>query len=210
MRYGTKYCEIEAQQWSGDWDQMGKWADSVSDGGGTTLLYSETPEGKSLKIKTLEGTMDVTYGDYVICGLEGEFYPCKPSIFEKKYRRADTGKKGARTYPFATPRCWRNKQNQLLYKVVPWFQPIDNDSRIDFVGLFDEIEPKMFRDVMGKHEIYSGLVMQLGYLVESENRMWFGLIVDDPEEMFEDIGPWVEAEHRPNAKNMTVEGIRNG
>ena len=36
-------------------------------------------------IETLEGNMRADVGDWVIMGLEGEFYPCKPSIFEKKY-----------------------------------------------------------------------------------------------------------------------------
>ena len=206
MRYGTKYVEIEAHPWDGDWKALSDWAGSVGDGGGTALIHTDGPEGRKLEIKTLEGTMLATLNDFIICGLNGEFYPCKPDIFNKKYRRAEPSK-GARSYPFATPRCWKNKENSQLYKVVPWFQPIDNDSRIDFVGLFKEIEPNMLQDVMGDMEIYSGLVMQLGYLVESENRMWFGLIGGNWEEMFEDIEPWNEAEHRPNARNMTVEGI---
>ena len=36
-------------------------------------------------IKTLEGTMRVSINDYIIKGLCGEFYPCKPDIFEKSY-----------------------------------------------------------------------------------------------------------------------------
>ena len=36
-------------------------------------------------IKTLEGKMCANEGDYIIKGLEGEFYPCKQSIFERKY-----------------------------------------------------------------------------------------------------------------------------
>ena len=36
-------------------------------------------------IKTLEGTMEVSEGDYIIKGLNGEFYPCKPDIFHKSY-----------------------------------------------------------------------------------------------------------------------------
>ena len=39
----------------------------------------------SLKIKTLEGTMNVSLGDWVIKGVENEFYPCKPEIFNKTY-----------------------------------------------------------------------------------------------------------------------------
>lgn len=38
-----------------------------------------------LQIETLEGIMDARIGDYVIKGVEGEFYPCKPSIFEATY-----------------------------------------------------------------------------------------------------------------------------
>lgn len=36
-------------------------------------------------IKTLEGDMKACFGDYIIKGVNGEFYPCKPDIFEKTY-----------------------------------------------------------------------------------------------------------------------------
>ena len=38
-----------------------------------------------IEIKTLEGTMRAVLGDYIIKGIQGEFYPCKPDIFEKTY-----------------------------------------------------------------------------------------------------------------------------
>ena len=38
-----------------------------------------------IAIDTLEGTMMVNYGDYIIKGVQGEFYPCKPDIFLKTY-----------------------------------------------------------------------------------------------------------------------------
>lgn len=38
-----------------------------------------------LYIKTLEGVMIAQKGDYIIKGVSGEFYPCKPDIFEKSY-----------------------------------------------------------------------------------------------------------------------------
>lgn len=38
-----------------------------------------------LHIKTLEGLMLASIGDYVIKGVQGEFYPCKPDIFEQTY-----------------------------------------------------------------------------------------------------------------------------
>ena len=39
----------------------------------------------SVKIKTLKGLMNVSNGDYIIIGVNGEAYPCKPDIFEKTY-----------------------------------------------------------------------------------------------------------------------------
>jgi len=40
---------------------------------------------KPLVIQTLEGTLRAAVGDYIITGLRGEKYPCKPDIFEKTY-----------------------------------------------------------------------------------------------------------------------------
>lgn len=49
-------------------------------------------EGKltadGIEIETLEGTMKASIGDYIIKGVQGEFYPCKPDIFEQTYERA--------------------------------------------------------------------------------------------------------------------------
>lgn len=38
-------------------------------------------------IKTLEGTMTANKGDYIIKGVKGEIYPCKPDIFEATYEK---------------------------------------------------------------------------------------------------------------------------
>ena len=38
-------------------------------------------------IKTLEGEMRASFGDYIIKGVAGEFYPCKPEIFEQTYEK---------------------------------------------------------------------------------------------------------------------------
>ena len=40
---------------------------------------------KFIVIETLEGNMKANEGDWIIKGIEGEFYPCKPAIFEKTY-----------------------------------------------------------------------------------------------------------------------------
>jgi hypothetical protein len=44
-----------------------------------------------LKIQTLEGDMIASIGDYIIKGIKGEFYPCKPDIFEQTYEKVEPG-----------------------------------------------------------------------------------------------------------------------
>ncbi len=45
--------------------------------------------GDELSIYTLEGVMTVTMGDWIIQGISGELYPCKPEIFEETYEAVD-------------------------------------------------------------------------------------------------------------------------
>ena len=42
-----------------------------------------------LKIETLEGLMIATEVDYIIKGVQGEFYPCKPEIFKETYEKVE-------------------------------------------------------------------------------------------------------------------------
>jgi len=42
-------------------------------------------------IKTPEGDMRAVHGDYIIKGVNGKFYPCKPDIFEKTYKLSGAG-----------------------------------------------------------------------------------------------------------------------
>lgn len=48
-------------------------------------IQGEIRRHGGLPIKTLEGKMIASDGDYIIRGVNGEFYPCKPDIFEKTY-----------------------------------------------------------------------------------------------------------------------------
>lgn len=50
------------------------------------------PTGEYLQISTLEGVMIAIVGDWIIKGVNGEFYPCKPDIFEKTYEPVETEK----------------------------------------------------------------------------------------------------------------------
>lgn len=46
-------------------------------------------DGVSIFIETPEGTARADVGDWIICGVKGEFYPCKPDIFEATYEPAE-------------------------------------------------------------------------------------------------------------------------
>lgn len=77
-RFVKKPIVIEAMLWDGsNKEEVEKFIENEE-------LYLFT-EPNTLKINTLEGDMIVSVGDYIIKGVNGEFYPCKPDIFEKTY-----------------------------------------------------------------------------------------------------------------------------
>lgn len=91
MRYRKKPVVIEAFKYDGDLKGTdGKyyvphWA--VTAFKNNTMYYAENDhhEACSLFVRTLEGDMKVSVGDFVIQGVNGELYPCKPDIFYKTY-----------------------------------------------------------------------------------------------------------------------------
>jgi hypothetical protein len=52
-------------------------------------VVSEAGEEATGHIDTPEGRLRVEHGDWIITGIAGEHYPCKPDIFEKLYTRAE-------------------------------------------------------------------------------------------------------------------------
>ena len=84
MKYRKKPVVIEAVRYMID-DSLPDWfMDRVSNN--TIMLH----EDGTCHIKTLEGTMKSEYGDYIIRGVNGEVYPCKPDIFQKTYEPENT------------------------------------------------------------------------------------------------------------------------
>lgn len=84
MKYRKKPVVIEARQWTGGPREAVFVIDWVLGGGGTAR-YVDFEDGERLHIDTLEGTVRAAPGDYIIRGVKGEFYPCKPDIFEATY-----------------------------------------------------------------------------------------------------------------------------
>lgn len=71
-KYRRKPVVVEAVQYT----EHGQQVEGICDGRCNLI----TPH-----IHTLEGTMMVSLGDWIVIGIEGEVYPCKPSIFAKTY-----------------------------------------------------------------------------------------------------------------------------
>lgn len=74
---------IEAVQWTGD-NVREIYDFTLNDKNNKSITVTDYPE-KALYIETLEGTMKASEGDYIIKGVQGEIYPCKPNIFEQTY-----------------------------------------------------------------------------------------------------------------------------
>lgn len=79
-KYVKKPVEIEAIQFNG-WN-FGEINDWMCDINGIYPSYYK----ESMVISTLEGDMTANVGDYIIKGISGEFYPCKPNIFDATYQ----------------------------------------------------------------------------------------------------------------------------
>ena len=89
-------------------------------------------------------------------------------------------------------RKWQRKDNGKIMKVMPWYQPIAEDSRMDFNGLLKDLMPEVGDLSAGLNHIYSGLMMQQGYMVENHNRVWVGLFLtkEQAAKAFDDLGYW--------------------
>ena len=80
MKYRKKPVVIDAVQWSGN--NLNEILDFMKD---KQPNYYEDDEKKLLTIQTLEGNMIASVGDYIIKGVQGEFYPFKLDIFKQTY-----------------------------------------------------------------------------------------------------------------------------
>lgn len=99
MLYRKKPVIIEAWKWTGergdlnrapDWLKRAyamRWSEK-----GSVRVYDDEISGLSyLQIMTLEGVHNAMTGDFIIQGVKGELYPCKPDIFEQTYEEVKEG-----------------------------------------------------------------------------------------------------------------------
>ena len=87
MTYRKKPVEIEAVQYTGDNEH--EIMDFAGDHRVRCVPMSITLK-PSITIDTLEGVMTASEGDFIIRGVKGELYPCKPDIFVATYEAVDS------------------------------------------------------------------------------------------------------------------------
>jgi hypothetical protein len=87
MKYKKKPIVIEAIQWHGASSFEALYAFADADNNHGVVGH----DGDNASIRTLEGIMTASVGDYIIKGIKGELYPCKPDIFEMTYDKVEDG-----------------------------------------------------------------------------------------------------------------------
>lgn len=83
--YRKKPVVVDAIENKGDWGEIEEWLDEFETN--EPVPFSLLEDGTVL-IQTLEGLHHANLGDYIIRGVKGEFYPCKPDIFQMTYEEA--------------------------------------------------------------------------------------------------------------------------
>jgi hypothetical protein len=78
-QFRKKPVVVDAMQFvAGQLESAAKWSGGI-------LVVENNQKIVGLSIATLEGRMTANLGDWIIKGVKGEFYPCKPDIFEQTY-----------------------------------------------------------------------------------------------------------------------------
>lgn len=88
-KFRKKPVVIEAIQWdNANYKEIGDWMDKKIEPeleSDAAYIAGQGAPVFTIAIETLEGTMKAMPGDWIIKGVNGEFYPCKPDIFEQTY-----------------------------------------------------------------------------------------------------------------------------
>lgn len=87
-KYRKKPVVVEAIQFKDDPKKMAEISKFMNGTSRPVRVSYDDPDNPTMLIKTLEGVMRADVGDYIIKGVQGEFYPCKPDIFNQTYEKA--------------------------------------------------------------------------------------------------------------------------
>lgn len=90
-RYRKKPVVVDAWQWHGDFTDAPAWVLGQMDAGELTATRDSSAFGdtRRIRVETREGVMFAWPGYWIIRGVQGELYPCKPDIFAATYDPVD-------------------------------------------------------------------------------------------------------------------------
>ena len=118
-----------------------------------TIMTSDL--GAQLVISTLEGDMKASKGDYIIKGIKGEFYPCKPDIFKSTYNVIEDnngilseGEKRVRTNFNVSAAKTVDTAKQLMAEAINLLSRDQND----VASYYYDFNTTQFRDLSGDYQ----------------------------------------------------------
>jgi hypothetical protein len=122
--FRKKPVVIEAVQYTGhNGHEIENWTSNKAIESPVLEPTPDNPRGCYLQIKTLEGWMTAIQNDWIIKGVKGEFYPCKPDIFEMTYEPALSFEAGRASGKLPT--------KEDIARVITWEAGVDFDSLPD-------------------------------------------------------------------------------
>jgi hypothetical protein len=87
MKFKKKPVVVEAEQFLPNDESVEKVMALASQGSRKVTVNTHADGKREMFIDTLEGIMEAQIGDWIIRGIAGEVYPCKPDIFYQTYER---------------------------------------------------------------------------------------------------------------------------
>lgn len=142
-RYRKKPVEIEAVQFTGDnvreiAEFMGIPLAGLQVSVDAVLrMDGDYSENTHIHIPTLEGTMTANYGDWIIKGVKGEFYPCKPDIFDETYMIVEGV---VRTYLCGESDCFIGFRAKEIPELKRLFAQSESEDIRKLVGFLEDME----------------------------------------------------------------------
>lgn len=119
-------------------------------------VYTELKEPLELKIPTLEGDMKASKGDYIIKGIKGEFYPCKPDIFKSIYNVVEDnngilseGEKRVRITFNVSSSKLVDTSKQLMAEAINLLSRDQNDVASYY---YDNLNTTQYRELSGDYQ----------------------------------------------------------
>lgn len=87
MKFRKKPVVVEAEQFLPNDEAIEKVMSLASQGSRQVMVSRSAVGHYTMHVHTLEGVMEASIGDWIIRGINGEVYPCKPDIFYATYER---------------------------------------------------------------------------------------------------------------------------